>query len=184
LPGLGLGFRFSDFVRLLSCEFRISGFGFRFSAFGIWFSVFGVRDSDFGIRISILGCRVSGFGIPGFEVRGETREDESGFVIRDSGFGFRFRNSGFRIRVSGCEVQVSGFGVRSETREDESEVGGVAKAAPARQLSRQIVNFRVSAHLTQCINSMILESQLPHKSVNALLTFTNSNKKLTVLCGS
>ena len=37
--------------------------------------------------------------------------------------------------------------------------------------------------ISQCIHSMVLESQLPHKTVNLLLTITTRNNKLTILWG-
>jgi len=42
----------------------------------------------------------------------------------------------------------------------------------------------VPPYLTECIYSLVLESQLTHKIVNLLFTITNSNIKLTVLWGS
>ena len=38
-------------------------------------------------------------------------------------------------------------------------------------------------NLTQCINSMVVESLLPRKIVNLLFTITNRNVKLLVLRG-
>ena len=38
--------------------------------------------------------------------------------------------------------------------------------------------------LTECIYLFVLESQFPHKIVNLVFAITNSNIKLTVLCGS
>ena len=38
--------------------------------------------------------------------------------------------------------------------------------------------------LTECIYSLVLESQRPHKIVNLLFTITNEDIKLTVLWGS
>ena len=43
--------------------------------------------------------------------------------------------------------------------------------------------FRL-AHLTEFINEMIIDSQLPHKIVNLLFIITYWNNKLTVLWGS
>ena len=39
-------------------------------------------------------------------------------------------------------------------------------------------------HLTECINQMVLQGQLPHKIVNLLITVTKQNHKLTILWGS
>jgi hypothetical protein len=39
-------------------------------------------------------------------------------------------------------------------------------------------------HLTECVNRMVLESQLPHKIVNLLFTITNQDNKLTILWGT
>ena len=38
-------------------------------------------------------------------------------------------------------------------------------------------------HITECIDSMVLEGQLPHKIVNLLFTVANSHSKLTALWG-
>ena len=39
------------------------------------------------------------------------------------------------------------------------------------------------SHLTECINQMVSESQLPHKIVNLLFTSTNLNNNLMILWG-
>ena len=58
----------------------------------------------------------------------------------------------------------------------------------ARVLDRQILarlqRTEKQLDLTECINQMVLESQLPHKIVNLLFIITNKNSKLTVLWGS
>jgi len=36
-------------------------------------------------------------------------------------------------------------------------------------------------YLTECINQMLRESQLPHKTVNSLFTITCSNDEVTIL---
>jgi hypothetical protein len=43
---------------------------------------------------------------------------------------------------------------------------------------------RKRTYLTECINQLVLESQLLHKTVNLLLTISDENKKLTLLWGS
>ena len=41
-----------------------------------------------------------------------------------------------------------------------------------------------SFYLTECINQMVLESQLHHKIVHLLFTTTNQNDKSTVFWGN
>ena len=41
----------------------------------------------------------------------------------------------------------------------------------------------VGAHLTEGIYQLVVESKLPHKTVNLFFTFTNQNNKLTILWG-
>ena len=58
----------------------------------------------------------------------------------------------------------------------------------ARRLWRSLRSWRpspggVRSHLTECVHQLVLESQLPHKTVNLLLTITNQDDNLTVLWG-
>ena len=41
--------------------------------------------------------------------------------------------------------------------------------------------FSLHSHLTELTYEMVSESQLPHKVVNLLFTFTDENNKFTVL---
>ena len=46
------------------------------------------------------------------------------------------------------------------------------------------VRIQGRAHLTECFNFMVLESQLPHQIVNLLFTGNELNIKLTIFGGS
>jgi len=91
---------------------------------------------------------VSGFGFRGlvFQLPG------SGFCFRFrvpgvSGFGVSASGSGFRVfQVPASGFRVSGFGSRVSCLVSRVSFGGYF-------------------YLTQCINYMFLESQLPHKTV-------------------
>ena len=65
--------------------------------------------------------------------------------------GFRHRGSGFLVDVEHLRVQ--GFTVRGS---DFWEVGQVVSSAGCGRIN-----------LTRCVHWMVLESQLPHKIVNA-----------------
>ena len=47
-----------------------------------------------------------------------------------------------------------------------------------------VLHLYHGAYLTHCINYMVSERQLPHKTVNLSFTVPNSNKKTTILVGS
>ena len=53
-----------------------------------------------------------------------------------------------------------------------------ARAALADFLSAE----EVSSYLTECIHSLVLESQLPHKIVNLSFTISDIKIKLTIFC--
>ena len=77
---------------------------------------------------------------------------------------------------------------REGAREREREMG----PAPADVLEHacelvvrlQGAPDQVQIHLTECVNSLVLESHLPHKIVNLSFTIAYQNIKLTVLWGS
>ena len=66
---------------------------------------------------------------------------------------------------------------------------GAVRKAVAISLTKErkaVANARVDidslqVYLTQCIDQMVSESQLPHKIVNLLFTIINQNIKLTIL---
>jgi hypothetical protein len=65
----------------------------------------------------------------------------------------------------------------------EEDKGGEGDTEEEVEASEEEVEA-VPPYLTECIYSLVLESQLTHKIVNLLFTITNSNIKLTVLWGS
>jgi hypothetical protein len=86
------------------------------------------------------------------------------------GSGFRVQGSGFRVQGSGFRVQGSGFRVQGV-----EGPGGLWSGF--REVSAQLVNVPRLQHLrpyiTQCINQIVSESQLPHKIVNLSFTITD-----------
>ena len=80
-------------------------------------------------------------------------------------------------------MQEEDKGGEGDTKGGEGDTkGGEGDTLPSLRSEEEVE--AVPPYLTECIYSLVLESQLTHKIVNLLFTITNSNIKLTVLWGS
>ena len=116
-----------------------------------------------GFRVQGSGCRDQGAG--GRVQGAEFRVQCAGY--RAQGSGCRVLDAGLRVQDAGCRVQGA----------------GVASEPPARKKAYAFTCVGIS-YLTQCINSMVLESQPSPKIENLLVTITDENNNLTILWGS
>ena len=89
------------------------------------------------------------------------------------------------FRVPGFGSQVSDFRMQISVSNNVTPSGLESPDTSADYAACyfQLDTLGARSHLTECINQMVLESQLPHNLVNLFFTITTENNISTVLGG-